>query len=128
MRLTPTLEDALSQLVKILRHEKEQLLSGQYAQLEDISRLKAKHLKTVNDYISNENNAPYLAQFAPAINKVKSLAMENEKLLQSAKYGVNSAKTRLENIKNSESIVGTYTPDGDKLRTQSASTTRYRIA
>jgi flagellar biosynthesis/type III secretory pathway chaperone len=128
MKQTLPLDETVWQLAKILEYEKQQLLSGGYSKLEKISNAKIYHLKLLDAHISSLNNNAALAQFTSDIDHVKKLAKENETLLQSAKYGVTAAQRRITAIKNAESIVGTYTQDGDKLRTQDAAITRRKIA
>ncbi|NOX93999.1 MAG: hypothetical protein GXP04_02565 [Alphaproteobacteria bacterium] len=128
MKQTLPLDETILQLAKILEYEKEQLLSGGYSQLTKISNAKIYHLKLLDAHISSLNNNAALTQFTADINRVKKLAIENETLLQSAKYGVTAAQARIASIRNSESMVGTYTQDGDKLRVQDAAVTRRKIA
>jgi len=128
MKQTLPLDETILQLAKILEYEKEQLLSGGYSQLTKISNAKIYHLKLLDAHISSLNNNAALAQFTTDINRVKKLAIENGTLLQSAKYGVTAAQARIAAIKNAESMVGTYTQDGDKLQTQDAAITRRKIA
>jgi hypothetical protein len=128
MKQTLPLDETIIQLAKILEYEKEQLLSGGYSQLTKISNAKIYHLKLLDAHISSLNNNAALTQFTADINRVKKLASENETLLQSAKYGVTAAQARIVSIRNAESMVGTYTQDGDKLRVQDAAVTRRKIA
>ncbi len=128
MKQTLPLDETILQLAKILEYEKEQLLSGSYSQLSKISNAKTYHLKLLDAHISSLNNNVALTQFAADINRVQKLAIENETLLKSAKYGVTAAQARITAIKSADSMVGTYTYDGDKLRTQDASITRRKIA
>jgi hypothetical protein len=128
MKQTLPLDETILQLAKILEYEKEQLLSGGYSQLTKISNAKIYHLKLLDAHISSLHNNAALAQFTADINRVKKLASENETLLQSAKYGVTAAQARIVSIRNAESMVGTYTQDGDKLRAQDAAVTRRKIA
>jgi hypothetical protein len=128
MKQTLPLDETILQLAKILEYEKEQLLSGGYSQLTKISNAKIYHLKLLDAHISSLNNNAALTQFTADINRVKKLAIENETLLQSAKYGVTAAQARIASIRNAESMVGTYTQDGDKLRVQDAAVTRRKIA
>ena len=128
MNSTLPLDDVIDKLVKTLRYEKQQLLSGAYAELSAISNTKSQYLASLDAHVSSLTHDSNLARYAAKIAEVKKLANENEMLLQSAKSGVTAAQIRLNTITNSENMVGTYTQDGDKLRTQDAAITRRKLA
>ncbi len=128
MEPTPPFDLTLSRLIKILKYEKEQLLLGAYGELAAISKTKRQYIEILDAHESSLHGDSAIARYAAGIDAVKKLAKENETLLKSAQSGVVAAQTRIEAINNSESMVGTYTQEGDKLRTRDAAVTRRKIA
>ncbi len=128
MKLIPPLDEAITKLTSCLNAEKECLMAGTYAQLPKLSEQKAYFIGILDQYIAKAAFTAELRAHRVDINRIKKLALENEKLLASAKAGAASAKNRLTAIMNRESVVGTYTEHGDKLRTHDAVITRRKIA
>ena len=128
METTPTFEAVISRLIELLKHEKTKLLQGAFETLPAISEEKNRYLSALSEYLSEPNIKSRLAAYERYIAEIQKLASENERLLQSAKSGVKSAQQRLTQINKEDSLVGTYTPEGEKLHMHNSSTTRRKIA
>lgn len=128
MSSAPSLDVAVNKLIELLVLEKSRLLGGSFDDMPEITKQKQHYLSVLTSYMQDANAVPALKPFQGAIEQIKSLANENEALLNSARNGVHAAQTRLKNIMTRESFVGAYTEGGQKLRTHDCGVTRCTTA
>lgn len=128
MEQIPPFNIALKQLISLLNKEKDALLAGDYTILKELTKEKLTYSAILNKHLLNPALTNTVKAHARALQSMQKLARENEGLLASAKYGVQSAQKRLNNLEQRKSTVGTYTEDGYKLRTHDAGMTRQKTA
>lgn len=128
MQPTPPFEVVLTTLIEALKIEKERLLDGNHADLAKISERKAYYMSILDRYLNDPSTLPILKTRIHDIERIKTAAQENEKLLLAAKAGAVAAQQRLKRMTAKETMVGAYTADGAKLRTHDSEVTRQKIA
>lgn len=128
MEDSPPLDVAVSRLVEILTLERSRLLAGAYDTLAEITEYKSRYLSALAHYLETEEYGPSLRAHAAHIEQIKKLAVENERLLNAAKAGVQSAQSSLKKIMNRDSYVGAYAENGEKLLAPDAGVTRRKFA
>ncbi len=128
MRPNEPFEDTVHRLADVLKRERTQLLSGEFGGLPELSAAKERYVRLLERHLAGPDANNILAAHAQSIKVLKRLASENEKLIQSTKAGVKSAQERLAHLNNLDSVVGTYTQNGEQLRLEDSATTRKKIA
>ena len=125
---TAKLDQTVKALILILDKEKEALLGGNYVHLDPIRAQKEKVTNELTAGLGQISDKSVLESYGAAIEQIRVRAIENEKLLATAKSGVASARARLQAVLNRENTVGTYTAGGYKLPTHSAGVSRNTVA
>ena len=121
-------EEVIQVLTDALTQERVDLLAGEYSSLPAYAETKSHYLAELGAHLSGASAAQILSANKQTIKALQKLATENEKILLAAKQGVKSAQERLMHLDTIESIVGTYTAQGEQLRMQSVATTCKKIA
>lgn len=124
MAQTFQLDTAIERLIEMLQHENALLKKGEITEIGALTEDKQTLATILTNAVESPSQREFLKPYFQHLAKIKQLAEENERLLKAAKTGVNSAKTRLNNIMMQDQTVGTYTNDGDKLKTQQAGVTK----
>jgi len=128
MAAMSTFSEILDNLIDALDEEKRALLAGAYEALPEIMEKKQRFSSLLDGQLENHNDASLAESGKARIEKIQSLSGANEKLLLAAKTGAQSAKARIEKIMNRENMVGTYTPNGSKLRAKETFITQQKLA
>ncbi len=124
----PPAEVLIKSTIDALNIERARVLAGDFNDLPKLTERKLHYLSLLQTYMNDPASGPSLKPFVGDIEFIKKLAQENEKLIASARAGLTAAKNRLNNLKNREQRVGTYTEDGAKLGAHDANVTRRIIA
>ncbi|MHA7872234.1 MAG: hypothetical protein ACX939_07790 [Hyphococcus sp.] len=128
MTRTPSPDAAVNALIDLLSREKSALLSGAYDAIADITEQKQHYLAVLSTSLEDPAKAAEISHLRKPIEQIQSLARENESLLNAARNGASSARTRIKNIMTQEAFVGAYTADGQKLRAHDSGVTRCQTA
>lgn len=128
MQTSPSLNDVLGELEKILAAEKTALLAGAYNVVGAASVEKERLGALLEAMLVDERRAAQLPAYRLRVKKIVEAAKENEKLLLAARNGVASARSRINDILSRQRMVGVYAETGDKILAPGASITRQKFA
>lgn len=128
MASEPALNDVLNDLEKILAAEKSALLAGAYDSVSAATSAKDRLGRLLETMLVDERRAGQLPAYRRRIKKIVEAAKENESLLNAAKLGAASARSRIKDILNQQRTVGVYAETGDKLMSPGAGVSRQKFA
>ena len=126
--MTRPLSAAIEALSALLVSEKSLLLAGDIVGVGAVAKDKARLAEELDRLLTNADAAAPAPAFRGRLATLAQLASENEKLLEAAKNGVLSARTRLKDIVYRERSVGVYAEGGAKVMSAEAGVTRKKSA
>lgn len=126
--MTKPLSAIVDAVIALLSTEKEALLAGDLMQVGSAAREKARLAEELDRLLTNAQSSAALPAFRGKLAKIAQLSAENERLLEAAKNGVLSARTRLKDIVYRERNVGVYAEGGAKVMSAEAGVTRRKSA
>ena len=115
-------------LSKLLDKEKSQILSGRYFDHGDLLPIKDTLSQKLEALLKDPLVAGQIVKMKRQLKTVAQKARENESLLEAAKTGAISARTRLTDIRNKNRKVGVYGMDGSQVLMPNASTSKKKLA
>ena len=122
--MTRPLSATIDALIELLAAEKEALLGGDFIGVGRAAKGKAALAEELDRQLTNAHSASTSPGLRAKLGKIAQISTENERLLEAAKNGVLSARTRLKDIVYRERNVGVYAEDGAKVMSAEAGVTR----
>jgi hypothetical protein len=126
--MTRPLNATIDALTALLASEKEALLSGDFVGVGAAAKEKAALAEELDRQLTNAQSAASLPALRGKLAKIAQISAENERLLEAAKNGVLSARSRLKDIVYRERNVGVYAEGGAKVMSAEAGVTRRKSA
>lgn len=126
--MTRPLSATIDDLIELLASEKDALLAGDFVGVGGAAKAKAKLAEELDRLLTNAASAASVPAFRSKLAKIAQLSAENERLLEAAKNGVLSARSRLKDIVYRERNVGVYGEGGAKVMSAEAGVTRRKSA
>lgn len=128
VQTSPSLNEVLGELERILAAEKTALLAGNYNVVSAASAEKERLGELLEAMLMDERRAAQLPAYRLRVKKIVEAAKQNEKLLLAAKNGAASARSRINEILGRQRMVGVYAESGAKIMAPGASVTRQKFA
>lgn len=118
----------IAQLNKVLKVEKQKLLSGRYTELSELMEHKQTLSERLDRLMVDQKIAKKAQLYRKSLSALVKQARENETLLEAAKAGAGQAHSRIHDLLNKQRNVGVYGQAGDKVMMPNAGVSRCKIA
>lgn len=110
-----TLENCLSTIEDVFEKEAEYIVSGQLAELGELSSAKFEHLTTLSNAIEAGALRGQPETLVKRISKLQATASEHGRHILAMQHGLKRVLSRLDRLQN-DSQVGSYDQSGTRVQ------------